>query len=66
MATTPRDILIEALHPGIFQKEDDVESFISRTNRYFDALGIQKTMRGILVIGLIHRNLRDKYEATEK
>jgi len=66
MATTPRDILIEALHPGTFQKDDDVEIFISKTNRYFDASGIQKTMRGVLVIGLIHRDLRDKYEATEK
>ena len=59
MATTSRDILIEALRPGTFQKDDDVEIFISRTNKYFDASGIQKTMRGVLVIGLIHRDLRD-------
>jgi len=43
-----------------------VETFIARVNRYFDASGIQKTMRGVLVIGQIYIDLRDKYEATEK
>ena len=66
MATTPRDMLIEALHPGVFRGEEDVEAFIQRSTRYFDASGIQKPMRTILVIGLIAKELRDKYEATEK
>ena len=66
MATTPRDMLIEALHPGIFTKGDDVEIFISRCTRYFEASGIHKSMRSILVIGLINKDLRDIYESTEK
>jgi len=40
MATTPRDMLIETLHPGTFGKDDDVETFIARANLYFDASGI--------------------------
>jgi len=43
-----------------------VETFIARAIRYFDALGIQKTMRRVLMIGLIHKGLRDKYETTKK
>jgi len=60
MVTTPRDMLIEAIHPGMFGKDDDVETFIPRVNDYLDASGIQKTMRGVLVIGLIHKDLREK------
>jgi len=66
MATTPRDMLVEALHPGIFEKGDDVEAFIIKAARFFDASGTNKTMRGLLVLGLISKELRDKYEATEK
>jgi hypothetical protein len=65
MATTPRDMLIEALHPGIYTKDDDVEKFISKCTRYFDASGIQKSMRSLLVLGLLEKNLRDRYESTE-
>ena len=39
MATAPRDMLIATLHPGIFRKNDDVEIFISKCNKYFDAQG---------------------------
>ena len=63
MATAPRDLLIEVLHPVTFGKDDDVETFISRTNRYFDASGILKTMSGVLLICLIQK---DKYEVTKK
>ena len=42
MATAPRDMLIAALHPGISNKNDDVEVFISKFNKYFDTLGIVK------------------------
>ena len=37
MTTTPRDMLIEAPHPGTFGKDDDVKTFIARANRYFVA-----------------------------
>ena len=33
MATTPRDMLVEALHPGIFEKGVDVEAFIRKQTR---------------------------------
>ena len=65
MATAPRDMLIAALHHGIFNKNDDVEVFISKCNKYFDASGIVKSARSLFVIGLISRDQRDKYEATE-
>jgi len=58
---TPRDILVEAVHPGIFEKNDDIEAFIMKTNRYFGVSGIQKTIRSLPVIGLIHRDLKNKY-----
>jgi cellular nucleic acid-binding protein len=58
-------MLIEALHPGIYAKGEDVEPFIVKCTRYFDASGIHKAMRGILVIGLIERNIREKYENTD-
>jgi len=66
MATTPRDMLIEALHPGIFGRNEDLETFITKATRYFDASGITKTMRSILVVGLLEKSLRDKYEDTEE
>jgi len=66
MATTLRNILIEALHPGMFEKDDDVKTFTARANRYFDASGIQKTIRGVLVISLIHKDLRNKYEVMKE
>ena len=65
MASAPRDMLIAALHPGFFSKNDDVEAFISKCNKYFDASGTHKSARSLLVIGLISKDLRDKYEATE-
>ena len=51
MATTPRDMLVEALHPGIFCRNEDLEDFIMKATRYFDASGITKPMRSILVVG---------------
>ena len=66
MATTPRDMLVEALHLGIFEKGDDVEAFIIKSISFFDASGTNKTMRGLLVLGLTSKELIDKYEATEK
>ena len=59
------DILIKALHPGIFTKGNDIKIFISRCTRYFEASGIHKSMRSILVIGLINKDLRDMHESTE-
>ena len=58
MATTPRDVLVE--------KGDDVDAFIIKAARFFDASGANKTVRGLLVLGLISKELRDKYGATEK
>ena len=43
-----------------------METLITQTNRCFDVLKIQWTMHGVLVIGLIHKDLIDKYEATKK
>jgi len=43
-----------------------VETFIFKAPRFFDALGTNKTMSGLLVLCLISKELRDKYEATEK
>ena len=37
IVTTPRDMLVEALHPGIFEKGDNVEAFIIKATRFFDA-----------------------------
>ena len=65
IATTPRDMLVEALHPGVFSRNEDLENFITKTTRYFDASGITKPMRSILVVGLLERSLRNKYEDTE-
>jgi len=58
MVTTPRDMLIEALHLWIFTKGDDAEIFISRCTIYFEAFGIHKSM--------IKKNLRNIYKSTEK
>ena len=37
-----------------------------KCNKYFDAPRTHKSTRGLLVIGLISKDLRDKYKATEK
>ena len=37
MATTPRDMLVEALHPGFFWRNEDLEDFITKATRYFDS-----------------------------
>ena len=66
MATKPRDMLIESLHPGNLGQGNDVETFIVKATRYFDAPRISKAMRSILVVGLIDKDLRNRYEATEK
>ena len=60
-----KDMLIVALHPRIFRKHDDIKTFINRCNKYFDALRTHKSVRSLIVIWLINKNLRDKYEATE-
>jgi len=43
MATAPRDMLIASLHFGFFSKNDDVEAFISKCNKYFDASETHKS-----------------------
>lgn len=66
MATTnSRDLLSEALHPGIFRRNDDLEKFLSKCNRYLDLVGIQKSIRGLVIIGLLDKDIREKYEITE-
>lgn len=66
MATTnSRDLLSEALHPGIFRRNDDVEKFLIKCNRYLDLVGIQKSIRGLVIIGLLDKDIREKYEITE-
>ena len=47
MATILLDMLMEALLPGTFGKDYDVETFIGRANRYFNASEIRKTMRSV-------------------
>jgi len=64
MAAMPRDMLVEALHRGIFKKGDHGEAFIIKAARFFDSKN--KTMKGLLVLGLISKELRDKYESTQK
>jgi len=66
MATTnSRDLLSEALHPGIYRRNDDVEKFLIKCNRYLDLVGIQKSIRGLVIIGLLDKDIREKYEITE-
>jgi len=60
MVTTLSDMLIQALHPGIFTKGNDIKIFISRCTRYFEASGIHKSVRSILVIDLINKDLRGR------
>ena len=43
-----------------------MEIFISRCTRYFEASEIHKSIRSILVTGLINKDLRDIFESTEK
>ena len=66
IATTPRDMLIEALYRELFRRNEDLETFITMATRYFDASRITKTMRSILVMGLLKKSPRDKYEDTEE
>ena len=66
MATTPRDMLVEALHPGDFGQNEDLEAYITKTTRYFNASGITKPMRSILVVGLLERSIGNKLKIPRK
>ena len=66
MATTnSRDLLSEDLNSRIFRRNDDLEKFLIKCNRYLDIVGIQKSIRGLVIIGLLDKDIREKYEITE-
>jgi len=43
-----------------------VEAFIIKAAGFFDASGTNKTIRGLLVLGLLSKELRDIFEARKK
>lgn len=60
------DLIREALHPGIFRQGDDIEQFIKGCTKYFECIGVKKKEKGLLVVGLIDRELREAYECQDE
>lgn len=61
-----REMLAQALHPGLFKVGDDVDLFIDKCTRYFNGVNIPKTLRQTLVIGLIVPSAREQYETVDE
>ena len=70
MATTTSDLtkwkIAEAMTPRIFQRNDNLEEFITDCSRFFDLCGLEEQARCLMVKCFLSKELLPAYEAVQE